>query len=204
MARKIDTNPEKIINEIINRYNNDINGIFQKLFDYDNELTTARPRHLFSVNDCKTVLREYNLPIPYPIRELQMEVLSECLLLLLYNWQKCKVIYHMNISKHIDMPNEYVSPKVFNKFPYPGFYVDYNFTNSEYYGVFVTCYREQQEMEIGMQNRILLGYVMYDANNMRWTIEPIVFDVKNNISIIDSIMRTMNEIVVFVQERILI
>lgn len=192
MARKLDINANNIINSIIKRYE-DLTGIFDNLFLYEQQLLHERPRHLFSVDDCMEVLNEYIEYIsPIQRTETSLEILSECLLLL-YNWQKCKIIYRMNILQNDTINDEYINPKVFNKFPYPGVYIDYNFINTEYNGVFVTYYKHVEEFLL--QKRLLLGFVKYDANLEIWIIEPLFFDVKNNISIINSIHNTMNEVV---------
>lgn len=192
MARKLDINANNIINSIIKRYE-DLTGIFDNLFLYEQQLLHERPRHLFSVDDCMEVLNEYIEYIsPIQRTETSLEILSECLLLL-YNWQKCKIIYRMNILQNDTINDEYINPKVFNKFPYPGVYIDYNFINTEYNGVFVTYYKHVEEFHL--QKRLLLGFVKYDANLEIWIIEPLFFDVKNNISIINSIHNTMNEVV---------
>ena len=192
MAKKLDTNANNIINSIIKRYE-DLTGIFDNLFLYEQQLLHERPRHLFSVEDCRVVLNDYIEYIP-PVQrtETSLEILSECLLLL-YNWQKCKVVYKMNILQNDSISNEYINPKIFNKFPYPGVYIDYNFRKSEYNGVFVTYYKHAEEFHL--QKRLLLGFVKYDANLEIWIIEPLFFDVKNNISIINSIHNTMDEVV---------
>lgn len=192
MAKKIDINTNNIINSIIKRYEN-LTGIFDNLFLYEQQLLLERPRHLFSVEDCKIVLNEYMEYFP-PIQrtETLFEIQSECLLLF-YNWQKCKIIYRMNILQNNTISNEYINPKIFNKFPYPGVYVDYNFRNTEYYGLFATYYKHAEGMHL--QKRILFGFVKYDVNNELWIIEPVFFDIKNNISVIDSINYTMNSVV---------
>lgn len=192
MARKLDINANNIIDSIIKRYE-ELTGIFDNLFLYEQQLLSERPRHLFSVEDCRVIVNEYIEYIP-PIQrtEISLEILSECLLLL-YNWQKCKVIYRMNILQNDTISDEYIDPKIFNKFPYPGVYIDYNFRNSEYYGVFITYYKQSKEMHL--QKRLLLGFVKYNPNLEVWTIEPVFFDIKNNISIIESISYTMNEVV---------
>lgn len=192
MAKKLDINANNIINSIIKRYE-DLTGIFDNLFLYEQQLLHEHPKHLFSVEDCRIVLNEYIEYIP-PIQrtETTLEILSECLLLL-YNWLKCKIIYRMNILQNADISDEYINPKIFNKFPYPGIYIDYNFRNTEYYGVFVTYYKQSEEMHL--QKRLLLGFVMYDANHDLWTIEPVFFDIKNNISVIESLNRTMSDII---------
>lgn len=91
----------------------------------------------------------------------------------------------MNILQNATISDEYINPKIFNKFPYSGVYIDYNFRNTEYCGVFITYYKQTKEMHL--QKRLLLGFVTYDANHELWTIEPLFFDIKNNISIIESI-----------------
>lgn len=192
MAKKLDINANNIINSIIKRYE-DLTGIFDTLFLYEQQLLHERPRHLFSVEDCRAVLDEYIEYIsPFQRTETSLEILSECLLLL-YNWQKCKVIYQMNILKNDTIGDEYINPKIFNKFPYPGIYVDYNFRNTEYYGAFATYYKHAEELYL--QKRILLGFVKYDSNLGIWIIEPVFFDIKNNISVIDSVNRAMSSVV---------
>ena len=190
MAKKLDTNANNIINKIISRIQGIIGiDIFDKLFLYEQELLRERPRHLFSVEDCKVILKEYLTNLPYNQRNDILETESECLLLL-YNWQKSKIIYRMNILQNNTIADEYINPKIFNKFPYPGIYIDYNLRNTEYYGIFVTYYKHAAE--IHLQKRLLFGFVMYDANYDVWSIEPVFFDIKNNISVIDSIMSTMD------------
>ena len=190
MAKKLDTNANNIIDKIITRFKNLIGSdVFDKLFLYEQELHRERPRHLLSVEDCKTVLMEYISKFPYYQRDSLLETEGECLLLL-YNWQKTKIIYHINIIQNNNIPDEYVDSKIFNQFPYPGVYIDYNFRNTEYYGSFVTCYKNAEELHL--QKRFLFGFVMYDAEHDIWSIEPVFFDVKNNISVIDTIMTTMS------------
>ncbi|MBD5395905.1 MAG: hypothetical protein HDR71_16960 [Lachnospiraceae bacterium] len=191
MAKKINTNANHIIDRIINRIQDLIGAdVFDKLFLYEQELQRERPKHLFSVEDCKTVLKkEYIMKFPFNGRDSIIETESECLLLL-YNWQKSKVIYNINIERNNSIHNEYINPKIFNQFPYPGFYVDYNFKNTEYYGAFVTYYKHAEE--IHLQKRLLLGFVMYDGNHDIWSIEPVFFDIKNNVSVIDSLVNTMD------------
>lgn len=192
MAKKLDTNANNIIKSIIKRYE-DLTRIFDNLFLYEQQLLHERPRHLFSVEDCRAVLNEY-IEYFHPSQRTEnlLEVQSECLLLL-YNWQKCKIIYRMNIQQNATITDEYINPIIFNKFPYPGIYIDYNFRNTEYYGVFVTYYKHAEELHL--QKRLLLGFVLYDSNLGLWIIEPIFFDIKNNVSIINSINSTMNEVV---------
>lgn len=189
MAKKLDINANNIINQIINHFEN-LTGIFDNLFLYEQQLLHERPRHLFSVEDCRVVLNEY-IEYFHPSQRTEnlMEIESECLLLL-YNWQKCKIIYKMNVTQNNNIPDEYINPKIFNQFPYPGVYIDYNFRNSEYYGAFVTYYKHAEDLHL--QKRLLLGFVMYDANHNVWSIEPVFFDIKNNISVIDSITNTMD------------
>lgn len=192
MAKKLDINANNIINGIIKRYEN-LTGIFDNLFLYEQQLLRERPRHLFSVEDCRVVLNEYIEYIhPSQRTETLFEIQSECLLLL-YNWQKCKIIYRMNILQNDTISDEYINPKVFNKFPYPGVYIDYYFKNTEYNGVFVTYYKHAEELHL--QKRLLLGFVKYDANLELWIIEPVFFDVKNSISVIESLNRSMSDIV---------
>ena len=191
MAKKLDTSANNIIDKLINKFKNLIGvEIFNELFLYEQELHLERPRHLFSVEDCKTILKKYLKNLPYSQRDVILETESECLLLL-YNWQKSKVIYHINITKNNNISDEYIDPRIFNQFPYPGIYIDYNFRNSEYYGVFITYYKHEQGLHL--QKRFLFGFVMYDANHDIWSIEPVFFDIKNNISIIETIMTTMSE-----------
>ena len=191
MAKKLDTNANNIINSIIKRYV-DLTGIFDNLFLYEQQLLHERPRHLFSVEDCRVIVNEYIEYIP-PVQrtEILLEILSERLLLL-YNWQKCKVIYKMSILQNATISDEYINPKIFNKFPYPGVYIDYSFRNTEYYGVFVTYYKQSEE--IHLQKRLLLGFVKYEASYEIWSIEPVFFDIKNDISIFESISLTMTDI----------
>ena len=106
----------------------------------------------------------------------------------------------MNILKNDTIGNEYINPKIFNKFPYPGAYIDYNFRNFEYHGVFITYYKQSKEMHF--QKRLLLGFVKYDANLEIWIIEPVFFDIKNNISIIESNSYAMSEVVDFNNDKI--
>lgn len=189
MAKKLDINADSIINSII-RHFEELTGIFDNLFLYEQQLLKERSRHLFSVEDCRAVLNEYmNYFHPSQRTETLLEVESECLLLL-YNWQKSKIIYRMNIIQNDIISNEYINPKIFNKFPYSGVYIDYNFRNTEYYGAFVTCYKNAEEFHL--QKRFLFGFVMYDAEHDIWSIEPVFFDVKNDISIIDTIIETMS------------
>lgn len=188
MAKKLDISAKNIINSILS-YTKNLTGIFDSLFLYEQQLLLEHPRHLFSVEDCKTVLKEYiEYFHPSQRTETKLEIESECLLLL-YNWQKSKVIYKIDIRQNNNIPEEYIDSKIFNQFPYPGIYIDYNFKNTEYYGVFITYYKHSKEMHL--QKRLLLGFVMYDANHEIWSIEPIFFDIKNNISVIDSITNTM-------------
>lgn len=190
MAKRLDTNANSIIEKIITRFKNLIGSeIFNKLFLYEQELLRERPRHLLSVEDCKIVLSEYITKFPAYRRESFLETESECLLLL-YNWQKCKIIYRMSILQNANISDEYINPKIFNQFPYSGVYIDYNFRNSEYYGAFITYYKYTDSLHL--QKRLLLGFVMYDANHDIWSIEPVFFDIKNTISVIDSITNTMN------------
>lgn len=192
MAKKLDINVNNIIDSIIKRYE-ELTGIFDNLFLYEQQLLRERPRHLFSVEDCRVVLNEYMEYFhPSQRTDTLFEIQSECLLLL-YNWLKCKIIYRTNILQNADISDEYINPKIFNKFPYSGIYIDYNFRNTEYYGVFVTYYKQSEEMHL--QKRLLLGFVMYDANLELWIIEPVFFDVKNNISVIESLNRSMSDIV---------
>ncbi len=192
MAKKLDTNANNIINKIIERFE-DFTGIFDNLFLYEHQLLQERPRHLFSVEDCRAVLNEYIEYFPRDRRdETTLEIESECLLLL-YNWQKSKIIYRMNILQNDTITDEYIDPKIFNKFPYPGIYIDYNFRGTEYYGAFVTYYKHAEEMRL--QKRLLLGFVMYDANHNLWAIEPALFDIKSNSSVINSVMATMNTLI---------
>jgi len=192
MAKKLNINANNIINSIIKRYG-DLTGIFDNLFTFEQQLLLERPRHLFSVEDCWAVLNEYMEYFhPAQRNETLFEIQSECLLLL-YNWQKCKIIYRMNILQNSIISDEYINPKTFNKFPYPGIYIDYNFKSTEYYGVFVTYYKQAEK--IHLQKRLLLGFVKYDTKNEIWIIEPVFFDINNNISIIDSLNRTMSDIV---------
>lgn len=188
MAKKLDINANNIINQIINHFEN-LTGIFDNLFLYEQQLLHERSRHLFSVEDCRVIVNEYIEYIP-PIQrtEISLEILSERLLLL-YNWQKCKVIYKMRILQNDTISDEYINPNIFNKFPYPGIYINYNFRNTEYYGVFVTYYKQAEEMHL--QKRLLFGFVKYEASYENWSIEPVFFDIKNNISIIESISCTM-------------
>lgn len=192
MAKKLDINANNIINGIIKRYEN-LTGIFDNLFLHEQQLLHERPRHLFSVEDCRVVLNKYiEYFHPSQRTETLFEIQSECLLLL-YNWQKCKIIYRMNILQNGTISDEYINPKVFNKFPYPGVYIDYYFKNTEYNGVFVTYYKHAEELHL--QKRLLFGFVKYDANLELWIIEPVFFDVKNNISVIESLNRSMSDIV---------
>lgn len=192
MARNLDINANNIINSIIKRYE-DLTGIFDNLFLYEQQLLHKRPRHLFSVDDCRTVLDEYMEYFhPSQRTDTLFEIQSECLLLL-YNWLKCKIIYRMNILQNTTISDEYINPKIFNKFPYPGIYIDYNFKNTEYYGVFATYYKQAEEMHL--QKRLLLGFIKYDSNLELWIIEPVFFDIKNSISVIDSINRAMSSVV---------
>ena len=93
MAKKLDTSANNIIDKLINKFKNLIGvEIFNELFLYEQELHLERPRHLFSVEDCKTILKKYLKNLPYSQRDVILETESECLLLL-YNWQKSKVIY---------------------------------------------------------------------------------------------------------------
>ncbi len=194
MAKKLDTNANSIINNIINHFK-DLTRIFDNLFLYEQQLLRERPRHLFSVEDCRTVLNEYiEYFHPSQRTETMLEIESECLLLL-YNWQKSKVIYRINIIQNGTISDEYINPKIFNQFPYPGLYIDYHFRNTEYDGVFVTYYKHAEELHL--QKRLLFGFVMYDANNGLWAIEPVFFEIKNNISVIDSIMNTMSDVINF-------
>ncbi len=191
MARKLDINVNNIINQIVNDFKN-LTGIFDKLFLYEQQLLHERPRHYFSVEDCRTILNEYIKYFnPSQRTETSFEIISERLLLL-YNWQKCKVIYKMNILQNTTISDEYINPKIFNKFPYPGVYIDYNFKNTDYYGVLVTYYKQAEEMHL--QKRLLFGFVKYEASYEIWSIEPVFFDIKNNISIIESISRTMTDV----------
>ncbi len=49
MAKKLDTNTNNIIDKIIARFKNLISlDIFDKLFQYEQELHRERPRHLLS------------------------------------------------------------------------------------------------------------------------------------------------------------
>jgi len=192
MAKKLDTNANNIIDNVIGHYKN-LTRIFDNLFLYEQQLLHERPRHLFSVEDCRVVLNGYIEYIhPSQRTETFLEIESECLLLL-YNWQKSKVIYRMNITQNGTISDEYIDPKIFNKFPYPGVYIDYNFIGTEYYGVFVTYYKHAEEMYL--QKRLLLGFVMYEANNELWVIEPVLFDINSNSSVINSIMDTMSTLI---------
>lgn len=192
MAKKLDTNSKNIIDNIMCRYKG-LTGIFDNLFLYEQQLLHEHQRHLFSVDDCRAVLNEYSEYLhPCQRTDPLLEMQSECLLLL-YNWQKSKIIYRMNILQNADINAEYINPKIFNKFPYPGIYIDFKFRNTEYYGVFVTYYKQAEEMHL--QKRLLLGFVMYDAVHEFWTIEPVFFDIKNNISVIESIRYTMSMVV---------
>lgn len=192
MAKKLNTNANNIISNIICRYEN-LTGIFDNLYLYEQKLLHEHSRHLFSVENCRTVLNEY-IEYFHPMQrtETLLEIQSECLLLL-YNWQKSKIIYRMNIIQNDTIFNEYINPKIFNKFPYPGIYIDYNFRNTEYYGAFVTYYKHVEAMHL--QKRILLGFVMYDADHELWVIEPVLFDIKNNSSVIDSVRDTMSNFI---------
>jgi len=191
MAKKLNIDPNNIIESIIKRFE-DLTGIFDNLFLYEQQLLHERPRHIFSVEDCRVIVNEYIEYIP-PIQrtETLFEILSERLLLL-YNWQKCKIVYRMNVLQNAVISDEYINPNIFNKFPYPGVYIDYNFKNTDYYGVFVTYYKQAEEMHL--QKRLLLGFVKYEASYEIWSIEPVFFDIKNNISIIESISRTMTDV----------
>lgn len=191
MAKKLNTNANNIIDKIITRFKNIIGlDVFEKLFLYEKNLRLKHPRHLLSVEDCKIILMEYIEKFPFYQRESILETESECLLLL-YNWQKSKIIYHVNISQNNNIPDEYVDSKIFNQFPYSGIYIDYNLRNTEYYGVFVTCYKNAEKLHL--QKRLLFGFVMRDEEHDVWSIEPTFFDVKNNISVTETIKATMSK-----------
>lgn len=194
MASKISNIASNIISELIERYEKSYIGIFQKLQEYENELKKERHRHIFSVENCKEILSKYNISIPLEIRESQIEIIGECLLLL-YNWQKCKVIYHLETAKYADIENEYVDAKIYDQFPYPCLYFDYNFQDNENYGVFVTYYKHNEG--VYLQKRLLIGYVQRDKQRNVWFIEPIFFDIENGKSITNSIETSMSNYINF-------
>ena len=194
MAKKINTSAENIINGILNRFEQ-IPNIFDNLSLYEKQLHQDNPKHLLSVEDCKEVIKKYIEYFPLDKRnEIILETESECLLLL-YNWRKSRVVYIINNIKNNSIDGEYINSKMFNKFPYPGIYIDYNFRNTEYYGAFVTYYRYHDGLHL--QKRLLLGFVMYDPVQELWGIEPVFFDIINNISVLDSIHNSMQDIVDF-------
>lgn len=89
----------------------------------------------------------------------------ECLYLI-YNWYKYRLIYSIkNPDKTISQFNDKVSSDIVSSKFFDTFFIEYDFTNSKYVGVFVDISKSQ----------ISLGFVKKE--NKFWNIEPIVLSL---------------------------
>ena len=130
----------EIIENIVERYNDMIPDIFKKLNSYEKELQTTHKRHVFCKQDCLNVMKQNRLPL---LDKRRLDVVSEAFLLL-YNWYKAKIIYHIEeeaINQNISIDREKLK-----LFPYSGIYLDLNFYTLGYEGCFVSLTKEKRSI----------------------------------------------------------
>lgn len=102
----------EIISDIMERYDEMMPDIFQKLNIYEKQLIKEKPRHTFSKSDCRYVMKRCNIPM---LGENRFDLISECLLLL-YNWYKSKIIY--SIEQEATNTNIKMDREKVKLFPY--------------------------------------------------------------------------------------
>lgn len=170
----------EMITAIVDRYNEMFPDIFKSLNNFEKNLLSIKPRHVFSKQDCQIVMKQSKMP---SLSEERRSIISECILLL-YNWYKSKVIYHIEeevIEEKVCIDNDKIK-----LFPYSGVYLDLNFYSLNYEGCFITVTREQQE--ISLQRYVLIGFVEYNKKVDDYGIEPFMLEVRDGITVQEAFM----------------
>lgn len=170
----------EIISDIMERSDEMMPDIFRKLNICEKRLLKEQPRHTFSKNDCRNVMKQYEMP---RLTENRLGIISECLLLL-YNWYKSKIIYNIEqeaVNTNIKMDREKVK-----MFPYSGIYLDLEFYSLKYLGCFASLIREKKEFSL--VRYILLGFIEYDKDVDMYGIGPFMLEVSDGISIEDAFL----------------
>lgn len=174
-----------IISDIMERYNEMMPNIFQKLNIYEKELLEKCPRHTFSKDDCRNVMKQYNIPA---LTENRLGLISECLLLL-YNWYKSKIIY--SIEQEVAETNIKIEREKLKLFPHSGVYLDLEFYSLKYLGCFISVIREKKEFSL--QRYILLGFIEYNEEVDMYGIEPFMLEAKDGISVQDAFLQWLQD-----------
>lgn len=103
------------------RYDEIMPNVFRRLNIYEKQLLEEHPRHIFSKEDCRNIMKQYNMPV---LTENRLGLISECLLLL-YNWYKSKIIYC--IEQEATETDINIDREKIKLFPYSGIYLDLEF-----------------------------------------------------------------------------
>ncbi len=170
----------EIIENIVERYNTMIPDIFKKLNSYEKELQTERSRHVFCKQDCLYVMEQNKIPL---FDKKRLDVVCEAFLLL-YNWYKSKIIYHIEeetINQNISIDKEKLK-----LFPYSGIYLDLEFYSLGYEGCFVSITKEKKEYSL--RRYIMIGFVEKNEKTDYYGIEPFMLEIQDGISVKDAFM----------------
>lgn len=174
-----------IISDIMERYDEMMPDIFQRLNIYEKQLLEERPRHIFSKDDCRNIMKQYNMPA---LTQNRLGLISECLLLL-YNWYKSKIIY--SIEQEAAGTDIRIEREKVKLFPYSGIYLDLEFYSLKYLGCFISVIREKKD--ISLQRYILLGFIEYNEEFDMYGIEPFMLEVKDGISVQDAFLQWLQD-----------
>ena len=174
-----------IISDIMQRYDEIMPNVFRRLNIYEKQLLEEHPRHIFSKEDCRNIMKQYNMPV---LTENRLGLISECLLLL-YNWYKSKIIYC--IEQEATETDINIDREKIKLFPYSGIYLDLEFYSLKYLGCFISVIREKKD--ISLQRYILLGFVEYNKETNRYGIEPFMLEVKDGISVQEAFFQWLQE-----------
>lgn len=170
----------KLINNIFDRYESMMPGVFKELNKLEKSILAERPKHLFSKADALQIMEKYSttkiLSIP------RKDTISECLVLL-YNWYKTKIIYSVEQEAG---ENSFISIQMekISRLPYSGIYLDLNFYKLGYYGCFISMVKEPKGS--ALQKFLLLGFVKYHSKTGLYGIEPFMLELKDGILVEDA------------------
>lgn len=64
-----------IISDIMQRYDEIMPNVFRRLNIYEKQLLEEHPRHIFSKEDCRNIMKQYNMPV---LTENRLGLISEC------------------------------------------------------------------------------------------------------------------------------
>lgn len=167
--------PIEIVNSILNRYETTMPQIFKKLNDYEKTILENNPRHIFSLDDCINVIKQYN---NYTKLSIDINSVAMCTLSL-YNWYKSKIIYLFDNTEYNN--TEKMDRKLYDFFPYSCIYIDIRFDKLDYIGCFVTITKEKEDHSL--RKYLVIAFVEYDYKKGIYTLEPYVLAIRDNISI---------------------